>query len=143
MTWWSWMVLGAVLLCAELFAIDAQFYLVFLGVAAALVGLASLVGIPMPEWGQWLAFAIVSLFFFFTFRKTLYLKLKGGGEEYKATLHGQSVKIQDDLEPGKDGRTEYRGSKWTVVNVGSEPIAAGTRAKVVEVDGLTLHVSAD
>ena len=33
MTWWSWMVLGAVLLGVELFAIDAQFYLVFLGIA--------------------------------------------------------------------------------------------------------------
>ena len=36
MAWWSWMVLGAVLLAAELFAVDAQFYLVFLGVSAAL-----------------------------------------------------------------------------------------------------------
>ena len=45
MTWWSWMILGAVLLGAELFAVDAQFYLVFLGVSAAIVGLASLAGI--------------------------------------------------------------------------------------------------
>ena len=35
MTWWAWMILGAVLLGAELFAVDAQFYLVFLGVSAA------------------------------------------------------------------------------------------------------------
>ena len=143
MTWWTWMIFGAVLLCAELFAVDAQFYLVFLGVSAALVGFASLFGIAMPEWGQWLAFAIVSLFFFFTFRKTLYTKIRGGGEDYSATLHGESVKIQEELEPGKDGRTEYRGTKWTVVNVGAGTIAAGSRAKVVEVDGLTLHVSAD
>lgn len=143
MTWWTWMILGAVLLCAELFAVDAQFYLVFLGVSAALVGLASLIGIPMPEWGQWLAFAIVSLFFFFTFRKTLYTKLRGGGEQYDSSPRGKSVRIIDELAPGADGRTEYRGSKWNVVNVGSAPIAAGTRARVVEVDGLTLHVSAD
>ena len=143
MTWWTWMILGAVLLSAELFAVDAQFYLVFLGVSAALVGLAALFGIALPEWGQWLAFAVVSLFFFFTFRKTLYQKLRGGGEDYSATLHGELVKIQSDLEPGKDGRTEYRGSKWTVINVGSGTITAGTRAKVVEVHGLTLHVSTD
>ena len=42
MTWWMWMTLGAFLLGAELFAIDVQFYLVFLGVSAALVGLAGL-----------------------------------------------------------------------------------------------------
>ena len=82
MTWWIWMILGAVLLGAELFAVDAQFYLVFLGVSAALVGLASLFGIVMPEWMQWMAFAVLSLFFFFTFRKTLYTKLRTGGEVY-------------------------------------------------------------
>ena len=41
MTWWGWMILGAILLGAELFSIDAQFYLVFLGLAAAFVGAAS------------------------------------------------------------------------------------------------------
>ena len=40
MTWWGWMVLGAVLFGAELFAVDAQFFLVFLGLSAAIVGLA-------------------------------------------------------------------------------------------------------
>ena len=36
MMWWAWMVLGAVLLAVELFAVDAQFYLVF-GIFGALV----------------------------------------------------------------------------------------------------------
>ena len=94
MAWWSWMVLGAVLLAAELFAVDAQFYLVFLGVSAALVGLASLFGIAMPEWAQWLAFATLSLIFFFTFRRTLYEKIRGGGENYPAdTLSGESLNV--------------------------------------------------
>jgi len=34
MAWWSWGILGFVLLGLELFAIDAQFFLVFAGVAA-------------------------------------------------------------------------------------------------------------
>ena len=143
MTWWSWMILGAVLLGAELFAVDAQFYLVFLGVSAALVGLASLLGIAMPEWVQWMAFATLSLIFFFTFRRTLYAKLRTGGEDYNATIAGQSVKIDQDLEPGGHGRTEYRGSKWNVHNVGEQSITGGARAKVVKVDGLTLHVVAE
>ena len=83
MTWWAWMILGAVLLGAELFAVDAQFYLVFLGVSAAVVGLATLFGITMPEWGQWLMFAIVSVIFFVTFRKALYEKLRSGGQGYE------------------------------------------------------------
>ena len=143
MTWWSWMILGAVLLCVELFAVDAQFYLVFLGISAALVGFASLFGIVMPQWGQWLAFVVVSLFFFFTFRRTLYQKLRSGGEDYRDSIVGESIRIVADLEPGAEARTEYRGSEWNVRNVGSTRIAAGARASVTRVDGLTLDVSSD
>ena len=143
MTWWGWMILGAVLLGAELFAVDAQFYLVFLGVSAAVVGLASLFGIVMPEWGQWLAFAIVSLVFFLTFRKTLYDKIRGGGQGFANTISGDSVTVTDEVPPGGDTRAEYRGTKWTIRNVGDSAISAGTRAKVVKVDGLTLHVEAE
>ena len=143
MTWWSWMILGAVLLCVELFAVDAQFYLVFLGVTAAIVGFAALFGIDLPQWGQWLTFVVISLFFFFTFRRSLYQKIRGGGEEYPESIAGESVRILDDLEPGADGRTEYRGSAWNVRNVGAATIPAGARATVTRVDGLTLHVSSD
>lgn len=143
MTWWSWMILGAVILGAELFAIDAQFYLVFLGISAALVGLAGLVGIAMPEWAQWTAFASLSLISFFTFRKNLYKKIRQGAKGFNASISGQTVNITEGLEPGRETRIAYRGSNWTVRNIGSAAISAGTRAKVVKVDGLTLHVEAE
>ena len=41
MIWWQWFVLGALLLGAEI-AIDAEFYLVFLGISAIVVGLIGL-----------------------------------------------------------------------------------------------------
>lgn len=143
MTWWSWMILGAVLLSAELFAVDAQFYLVFLGVSAALVGLAAMLGITMPEWAQWMAFAIISLIFFFTFRKTLYEKIRGGGLGYEQKYVGEVVRVAEDVAPGGRGRAEYRGSDWNIQNVGAAALSAGAHAKVVEVDGLTLKVEAD
>ena len=143
MLWWHWMILGAVILGAELFAIDAQFYLVFLGVSAALVGLAGLVGISMPEWAQWTTFAVLSLVSFFTFRKSLYQKIRGGAVGFRATISGETVNMKEDLAAGSETRTEFRGTKWTVRNTGPESIAAGTRAKVVKVDGLTLHVEAE
>lgn len=143
MTWWAWMVLGLILLGIELFAVDAQFYLVFLGVSAAIVGLAGMFGVNIPEWGQWLAFAVLSLFFFFTFRRTLYKKIRSGGEDYPETVSGKSINLTDDLAPGKEGRAQYRGSEWTVRNTGDVVISGGSRAKVVKVDGLTLHVVAE
>ena len=143
MTWWGWMILGALLLGAELFAVDAQFYLVFLGVSAAIVGLGTLLGISIPEWGQWLAFAILSLSFFFTFRRMLYEKIRGGGIGYREPLSGVSLTVAEELAAGSEGRTQYRGSDWTIRNVGDTEISAGQRATVVKVDGLTLHIKAE
>ena len=54
MPWWGWLILGIGLLGVEMFVVDAQFYLVFIGVAAALVGLLGLTGIALPQWAQWL-----------------------------------------------------------------------------------------
>ena len=143
MTWWGWMILGAVILGAELFAIDAQFFLVFLGISAALVGLAEMLGIGMPEWAQWTAFATLSLISFFTFRKSLYEKIRGGAKGFRATMSGDTVNIVEALAAGDEARTEYRGTDWTVRNTGTAVIAAGSRAKVVKVDGLTLHVESE
>lgn len=143
MTWWGWMILGAVLLGAELFAIDAQFYLVFLGLSAAIVGLAGMFGLSGPEWLQWTAFAILSLASFFTFRKTLYEKIRGGAIGFRPSLAGATVDIEEDLAPGSEIRSEYRGTDWTVRNNGQTSISAGSRAKVVKVDGLTLFVEAE
>ena len=140
MTWWGWMILGAVLLGAELFAIDAQFYLVFLGISAAIVGLAGLFGVVMPEWGQWVAFAALTLISFFTFRKSLYEKIRGGAVGFHETLSGNSVNVPEHLEPGAETRLEYRGTRWTARNIGESPIPAGARATIAEVDGLTLRI---
>jgi membrane protein implicated in regulation of membrane protease activity len=143
MVWWQWMVIGAVLLGAEMFAIDAQFYLVFIGVSAALVGLAGLMGIDLPLWAQWAAFGALSLISMFTFRAQLYEKIRGNVEGFRETLAGESINVEDDLASGEETRLEYRGSKWTARNSGSSTIAAGSRAKVVKVDGLTLYIEAE
>ena len=143
MTWWTWLILGAVLFGAELFAIDAQFYLVFLGLSAALVGLAGIVGIAMPEWAQWLSFAALSLISMFTFRQSLYGKLRGSVPGFKAGVAGEYVVLSEDLNPGAQGRASLRGSDWTVVNDGADRIPGGTRVRVMRSEGLTLHVSDD
>ena len=124
-------------------AIDAQFYLVFLGVSAGLVGLAGLLGIAMPEWAQWLAFAVLALIFMFSFRKALYQKIHGNVKGFGDNLSGGSFTVLTDIAPGTDARVEHRGSDWTALNVGEAEIVSGTRVNIVKVDGLTLHISAD
>jgi len=143
MVWWQWMVIGAVLLGAEMLAIDAQFFLVFIGLSAALVGLAGLLGIEMVLWLQWAVFGALSLISMFTFRRKLYMKIRGNVEGFRDTLAGESVDVKVDLTAGAETRLEYRGTKWTARNTGESTISAGSRAKVVKVDGLTLYIETE
>ena len=47
--------------------------------------------------------------------------------------------MTSDIPPGGDARVEHRGSAWTAVNVGDVEISSGERAKIVDIDGLTLQ----
>lgn len=143
MTWWGWMIIGAILFGTELFAIDAQFYLVFLGLSAAIIGLLGLTGLVMQEWAQWLLFSALALISMFTFRKSLYTRLRGNIADYKEGVTGEFVEIRDDLAPGDTAGIELRGSVWNVQNVGSRTIAAGSKVKILATEGLTLQVSTD
>ena len=143
MAWWSWGILGMALLCVELLAVDAQFYLVLAGVAAILVGLLGLVGIDLPVYGQWLLFAVLAIATMFTVRGRIYGALMSNPKLGKiSTDLDQHVVVTQELAPGKSCRLEYRGSGWTALNVGERAIAAGDSARIDSIEGLTLHVRA-
>lgn len=144
MPWWAWIVLGIGLLGVELLLIDAQFYLVFIGLSAAAVGLLGLAGINLPEWSQWLAFAVLALITMLTFRKRVYEMLRSGAGQVDERLTvGDRVLVPSRLDPGQSGRVDYRGSSWTARNTGEVAIEAGREAVIHSVDGLTLHVRAE
>lgn len=141
MPWWGWLVLGIGLLGVEMFGIDAQFYLVFLGVSATVVGLLGLGGIALPDWLQWLVFAALSVGAMVGFRKRLYERVRGhaGAVQERITL-GDKVIVPVRLEPGQTCRVDYRGTTWTARNVDRLPIEAGTEAPISRIDDLTLHI---
>ena len=143
MAWWGWCILGVALLGVELLAVDAQFYLVLAGVAAILVGMLGLVGIDLPVYVQWLLFAVLAIATMFTVRGKIYAKLMSNPTLGKINTDlDQRVLVTQELAPGKSCRLEYRGSGWTAVNVGEQPIPAGAPARIDSIDGLTLHVRA-
>jgi len=138
--WWGWLILGTLLLCAELFAIDAQFYLIFIGIGAIVVGLIGAVGIDLPGWAQWILFAALSLASMFTIRRQLYEKLRGRAGGLPPTAAGDRITVGQDVAPGQTCRAEYRGTFWTAVNVGSAPIPSGTVAVIDSIEGLNLRI---
>jgi len=138
------MVLGIGLLGVEMFVIDAQFYLVFIGLSAAIVGLLGLFGVDLPNWAQWLVFSGLAVAAMLGFRRRLYelVRNRSGHVEERLTV-GDRVLVPARLEPGQSGRVEYRGTSWTARNTGDSAIDAGREAVIAEVSGLTLHVKAE
>ena len=140
MSWWVWIVIGGILLGSELAFVDAQFYLVFLGIAALLVGAVDLAWPSSPVWLQWLIFAALSIGSMVAFRRKLYVMLRGHVPDMKNGPVGDYVVVSDDLAPGATCRVEYRGTTWDARNDGEHAIAAGTQAKIARVEGLTLRI---
>jgi inner membrane protein len=140
MQWWAWIAVGALLLGLELTLISADFYLVFLGVAALVLGVLSLAGLGMAVWLQWLVFAALAAFFMVTFRRWVYERLRRRLPVVNSGPVGQLVVLPVSLPPGESCRLEYCGSSWNAQNGGGSSINAGSRARVDRVDGLTLIV---
>jgi membrane protein implicated in regulation of membrane protease activity len=142
MAWWGWGILGVALLSVELLAVDAQFYLVFAGLAAIVVALLGLVGLELPIAGQWILFAVLAITAMFTMRRPIYAKLMNRPFANVDTDVDQRVVLTQDLAPGKSCRIEYRGSGWTALNIGDQVIPSGGSARIDSIDGVTLRVRA-
>ena len=139
MTWWGWMIAGVILLGAELAFVNAQFYLVFIGSAAILVGLVALV-VPLPEWLQWALFAVLALVSMFTFRSRIYRRFHAELPPVNTGPAGGVITLREPLGAGESCKAEYGGSFWTVLNDSDAAIPSGSRARIVSVRDLTLLV---
>ena len=140
MPWWGWIIFGALLLGSELLIVDAGFYLVFIGIAAAITGLVEVSGIGLEPWVQWILFSVIALIFMVLFRKKLYAKLRGSGVGYETGPAGEIVTVEQALQPGETGRLAYRGTEWTVVNSSAQVFEQGQHVQISSVEGLTLKL---
>jgi hypothetical protein len=143
MPWWGWVIVGAVLLGAELLAVEADFYLVILGAAAVLVGLGGAAGLTGPRWAQWAIFGALAIVLLVVARRRMQALLLGGGPPpaggYEALI-GEIAVAQGAIPPGGIGQAELRGSLWSARNAGSAPLAGGQRARVQRVEGLVIEL---
>jgi membrane protein implicated in regulation of membrane protease activity len=137
------MIVGAVLLGAELAFVDAQFYLVFIGSAALVVGLITLSVTSITTWLQWAIFAVLAIVSMVSFRSRIYGILRGHPPAVHTGPVGGRLMLPVVLAPGDTCQAEHGGTFWTVRNDGSAPIQLGEHARVVSVHGLTLAVKPD
>jgi len=140
MQWWAWIGVGAVLLGSELAFIDAQFYLVFVGGSALVVGFLELMGLVPDEWLQWALFGLLAVLSVVIFRRRIYGLMRRKLPDMKQGPVGEIVVLPAPLKPGDSCRVEYCGSTWNATNGGQSLILAGQRARIDRVNGLTLVI---
>jgi len=139
MGWWAWMIGGVILFGAELAFIDAQFYLVFVGSAAIVVGLL-VASVAIEPWAQWALFAVLSIASMVLFRARIYRRLRGHPPEVRTGPSDGVLTLPMALAPGESCQAEHAGSFWTVRNDSQVLLPAGASVRIVRVQGLTLVV---
>lgn len=144
MVWWNWLLLGLVLLAAEM-ATPGGFYILFFGLAALIVGALAGLDLLNTAWLQWLLFSVLSMISLFLFRNSLLVWMKArepAGPDVDS-LVGEVAILAEDVPPGEVGKVELRGASWNARNAGPTLLAKGHRSRVERVDGLTLWISSE
>ena len=138
--WWHWLVLGLLLVVAEM-AAAGGFYIVFFGVGAIVVAALVAFDLAGPLWMQLLLFAAISVSSLLIFRRRLLKWIQFEPQSPAVdTLVGEIGVAAEDLPPGKVGRVELRGTAWSARNATSALLARGARCRVIRVEGLTVDV---
>lgn len=136
MAWWIWIGGGALLAALEL-AVGGELWLLFLGLAAVVVGLAAGSGLTSLA-VQLALFAALAVSAFFVRRR---LSSTGEAETVGSdSLVGEIGTAATEIRPGKPGHAEFRGSRWPARAAAEHRIEAGSRVRVTRMQGITLFV---
>lgn len=137
-TYWHWWILAVALLVLEVFAPGAFF--LWMGVGAGIVGVILLIAPDMGWEYQLMVFSIFSVVSIASWR--LFIRkhptvsdkptLNRRGEQYVGRVFTLSEPIVNGI-----GKIRVDDSTWKVMG---EDCAAGTKIKVVNVDGTVLKV---
>ncbi len=139
MPWWAWIILGAVLLGAEII-ISADFYLVFFGLSGLLIGLLALIGLTLPVTAQWLLYAALAVSGVLLYRMKFRAQFLSSSEALGPEIVDEEGTAKEAIAAGARGKVELRGTVWEAINDGTEVLEVGARCTVTRVEGLTLFV---
>jgi inner membrane protein len=136
--WWYWIIFGILLLLAEA-ATPGGFYLLFIGIAALIVGaLNPLIGTP---WIEFSVFAALSALLIIFLRHPLVEKVR------RATPHadvrefiGESARVIEAIPSGKEGKVEVRGSVWRARNDGQKDLSANDMCTITAREGIVFII---
>ncbi|MDC7785654.1 NfeD family protein [Rhodoplanes sp. TEM] len=133
---WGWLTAAAVLLIAEI--VVPGIFLLWLGIAALIVGLVSFV----IDWSwqlQWLAFALISLAAIPLWRKLARVGETSDRPFLNRRLEEMVGRVFTLERPivGGAGTIAVDDTVWRITGADAP---AGTRIRIARVDGATIHV---
>lgn len=142
--WIAWIILGLILIVAEVFS--SGFVLLWFGIGALAAAFAGIVGIDSLAI-QFLIFAVISVGLTAASR-TIFVNY------FSREKTGDSLRTGMDSLPGKigtvvsssrgalnEGAVKVFGSTWTAYPAeGEEPLEAGERVQVEKMEGASLYV---
>lgn len=140
MTWYYWVIIGLILIIAEMFT--AGFVLAVCGLAALAAGVITAMGFGTTV--QLLGFAIATLILFVAVRPIMLRHFAGEGGKVKTNAdalvdrEGIVVERIDALE--HTGRVKVGGEDWRAITGDDTVIETGAKVKVLKVDGAKLIV---
>lgn len=142
MEWWIWILLGLLLLLAELLT-PGGFYIIFFGIGAVVVGVLAGLNAAGPLWFQFILFSILSVLTLWLFREKLLQLTQGERRKNVDSLVGETAVATEEIHLNAVGKAELRGTSWNARNVGDRPLTRGQRCIVERVEGLTIFVRAE
>ena len=140
LAWWHWMVLGMVLVALEMLV--PTFFLIWFGLGALLVGVVTLFALPGFA-AQLVLWAIASLAMMTAWIKWFKVPDRNRAGQAKEGVIGIAGLLTRPVTETESGEILFQrpvlgSDRWPVV--ADVPIAAGAKAKVVDVLGQTLKV---
>jgi membrane protein implicated in regulation of membrane protease activity len=134
-----WALLGLGLLAAEMMTLT--FFFLFFGVAGLLVAGLRLLGVEslVVNVFAFTAFGSMGLLFFRKRMREALAKNEGKFEVDQDAV----IRLDETVPAHGEGRVQYQGTTWSVVNMEDSEMPAGTQVRIARVQGIKLHVRRD
>ncbi|MEQ1792939.1 MAG: NfeD family protein [Nitrospira sp.] len=144
MIWWHWILLGLLLLGAEMMT-PGGFYILFFGLAALVVGAIAALDLVQGDSAQWLLFSGIAVAAWLVFRGPLLARINASETNHPDvdSMVGEVAIPIESLAAGAVGKVELRGTTWSARNTGPSTLNKGQRSKVTGMDGLTLLITGE
>jgi len=139
MLWWHWLILGSMLVVAEIFI--PSFITVWLGLSALIVGFMDLLlGTSFTvELAVWIVLSLLFIFMWFRVFKPK-TPSRAGQSDNSFDVHGSVVEM---IRKGEKGEVKFDSpvlgdTRWFAI--ADEDLNEGTRVEIIEIRGQLMYV---